>query len=144
MYLATNDIVLPTTVIGSLPRPAWYTENLGRRPFREAMVDARFREQYTDAVSSYLRDQETAGLDICTDGDCRFDTDVGGHSWFSYAPNRMAGFSGAHAYRAEGGRAGMSGRRGHILHDVLEARVMPDLVGPVGRGDMQYTPIDAS
>jgi 5-methyltetrahydropteroyltriglutamate--homocysteine methyltransferase len=138
MYRATKDIVLPTSIIGSLPRPAWYTENLGRRSFRDAMVNARYREQYTDAVSVYLRDQETAGLDICTDGDAHFDTDVGGHSWFAYAPNRMAGFDGAVAYKAKGGRAGMPSPRGHILHDVIEARVMPDLVGPVGRGELQY------
>ena len=141
MYKATEGTVLPTTVIGSLPRPAWYTENLGTRRFRVAMVNARFREQYIDAVSAYLRDQETAGLDICTDGDCRFDEDVGGHSWFSYAPNHMEGFSGARAYRHAGGRAGMAAPRGHILHDVLEARIMPDLVGPVGRGDLQYTSV---
>lgn len=120
MYKSTHGIVLPTTVIGSLPRPIWYTENLGNRNFREAMVDARYREQYTDAVSSYLRDQETAGLDICTDGDARFDTDVGGHSWFSYAPLRMDGFSGFKPYKVKGGRAGMPSGRGHILHDVLE------------------------
>jgi 5-methyltetrahydropteroyltriglutamate--homocysteine methyltransferase len=138
MYRATKDIVLPTSIIGSLPRPAWYTENLGRRSFRDAMVNARYREQYTDAVSVYLRDQETAGLDICTDGDAHFDTDVGGHSWFAYAPNRMAGFAGAVAYKAKGGRAGMPSPRGHILHDVIEARVMPDLVGPVSRGELQY------
>ena len=29
--------------------------------------------------------------------------------------------------------------RGHILHDYLEARVLPVIVGPVGRGDLQYT-----
>jgi 5-methyltetrahydropteroyltriglutamate--homocysteine methyltransferase len=141
MYRATEGIVLPTTVIGSLPRPAWYTENLGTRRFREAMVNARFREQYVDAVSVHLRDQETAGLDICTDGDARFDDDVGGHSWFSYAPNHMDGFAGTRAYRHAGGRAGLATQRGHILHDVLEARNMPDLVGPVGRGDLQYTAI---
>ncbi|MCH7551591.1 MAG: hypothetical protein IIA35_07840, partial [Proteobacteria bacterium] len=105
------------------------------------MVNARFREQYTDAVSVYLRDQETAGLDICTDGDARFDEDVGGHSWFSYAANHMDGFSGEYAYRPEGGRAGIPNTRGEILHEVLEARVMPDLVGPVGRGNLQYTSI---
>ena len=71
MYKATDGIVLPTSIIGSLPRPHWYTENLGARDFRTAMVDARFREQYTDAVSAYIRDQETAGLDIFTDGDAR-------------------------------------------------------------------------
>jgi 5-methyltetrahydropteroyltriglutamate--homocysteine methyltransferase len=141
MYTATAGIVLPTTIIGSLPRPGWYTENLGKRPFREAMVDRNYREQYLDAASSFLRDQEVAGLDILTDGDCRFDADVGGHNWFSYAPLRMDGFSGSFAYRKEGGRAGLPHPRGHILHDILEARVMPDLTGPVGRGTLQYTPV---
>ena len=28
--------------------------------------------------------------------------------------------------------------RGHILHDFLEARVFPRIVGPVGRGRLQY------
>jgi 5-methyltetrahydropteroyltriglutamate--homocysteine methyltransferase len=31
--------------------------------------------------------------------------------------------------------------RGHILHDFLEARVFPRIVGPVGRGRLQYTPM---
>jgi 5-methyltetrahydropteroyltriglutamate--homocysteine methyltransferase len=141
MYTATAGIVLPTTIIGSLPRPSWYTENLGQRDFREAMVDRFYREQYLDAASAFLRDQETAGLDIVTDGDCRFDADVGGHNWFSYPAIRMAGFAGAEPYRTQGGRAGLPQKRGHILHDILEARVMPDLVGPVGRGTLQYTAI---
>ena len=38
-------------------------------------MNARYREQYEDAVSVHLRDQETAGLDICTDGDAHFDDD---------------------------------------------------------------------
>ena len=141
MYIATAEVKLPTTIIGSLPRPSWYTENLGRRAFREAMVDRNYREQYIDAASSYIRDQEVAGLDIVTDGDCRFDADVGGHNWFSYAPLHMEGFEGAYAYRKEGGRAGFVHPRGHILHDILEARIMPDLVEPVGRGTLQYTSI---
>ena len=140
MYKATAGIVLPTTIIGSLPRPGWYTQNLGHREFREAMVERTYREQYLDAVSTYLRDQEVAGLDIVTDGDCRFDADVAGHNWFSYAPLRMSGFDGANFYRA-GGKAGFPHKPGHILHDVLETRVMPDLVGPVGRGKLQYTAI---
>jgi 5-methyltetrahydropteroyltriglutamate--homocysteine methyltransferase len=140
MYTATAGVVLPTTIIGSLPRPAWYTQNLGRREFREAMVDRTYREQYLDAVSTYLRDQEVAGLDIVTDGDCRFDADVAGHNWFSYAPLRMSGFSGANFYRA-GGKAGFPHKPGNILHDVLETRMMPDLTGPVGRGTLQYTAV---
>ncbi|HZQ73770.1 MAG TPA: cobalamin-independent methionine synthase II family protein [Burkholderiales bacterium] len=140
MYTATAELKLPTTIIGSLPRPSWYTQNLGRREFREAMVDRAYREQYLDAVSTYLRDQEVAGLDIVTDGDCRFDADVAGHNWFSYAPLRMSGFSGTSYYRA-GGKAGFPHKPGHILHDVLETRMMPDLTGPVGRGTLQYTEV---
>jgi 5-methyltetrahydropteroyltriglutamate--homocysteine methyltransferase len=140
MFIATANVVLPTTIIGSLPRPSWYTQNLGRREFREAMIDRAYREQYLDACSTYLRDQEVAGLDILTDGDCRFDADVAGHNWFSYAPLRMSGFSGAAFYKA-GGKAGFPHKPGHILHDVLETRMMPELTGPVGRGTLQYTAV---
>jgi 5-methyltetrahydropteroyltriglutamate--homocysteine methyltransferase len=141
MYTATANIVLPTTIIGSLPRPSWYTQNLAGRDFREAMVDRTYREQYLDAVSVYMRDQEVAGLDIVTDGDCRFDADVAGHNWFSYAPLHMDGFSGMRPYRVKGGLAGIPNKPGHILHDVLETRLMPDLTGAVGRGNLHYTPI---
>src|SRR6185503_783238 len=91
MFRATKDIILPTTITGSLPRPSWYTENLGTRHFLEAMVSRRFREQYEDAVTCFIRDQELAGLDIVTDGDAHFDDDVGGQSWTAYPPNHMAG-----------------------------------------------------
>lgn len=138
MAKATDGKLLPTTIIGSLPRPSWYTENLGPRSFLEALVNSRFREQYTDALSVYLREQEAAGLDICTDGDCRFDQDVGGQSWTSYPPRHMSGFEHDHPRLARAGAGGIAFPRGHILHDYLEARVMPKIVGPVGRGEMQY------
>ena len=32
MFTATKEKILPTTITGSIPRPTWYTENLGR-PF---------------------------------------------------------------------------------------------------------------
>jgi 5-methyltetrahydropteroyltriglutamate--homocysteine methyltransferase len=137
MYRATDGLVMPTTVTGSLPRPAWFTENLGRRSFIEAMVNSGFREQYTDAVSAYIRDQETAGLDICTDGDARFDTLVGGQSWFSYPWERMAGFDSSRDEFAAVG-PGMAFARGHVLHDWMEARRAPTITGPVGRGTLQY------
>ena len=138
MLKATAGKLLPTTVTGSLPRPSWYTENLGIKSFLDAMVISRFREQYVDALSVYLREQETAGLDIVTDGDCRFDQDVGGQSWTSYPPHHMEGFDTTHPKLAKVGAGGIGFPRGHILHDYLEARVMPTLVGPVGRGEMQF------
>ena len=137
MFKATAGIMLPTSIIGSLPRPAWYTATLGRHSFLEAMVNARYREQYEDAVSVHLRAQETAGLDICTDGDAHYDEEVGGMSWQSYPLTHMSGFEATSqpmVYKI--GAVGFP--RGHILHDFLEARVFPRIVGPVGRGNLQY------
>src|SRR6476646_9292010 len=133
MLKATAGKLLPTTVTGSLPRPSWYTENLGLKSFLDAMVISRFREQYVDALSVYLREQEVAGLDIVTDGDCRFDQDVGGQSWTSYPTNPRSGFDSQPPQRASVGGGGIACPRGHILHDYLEARVMPKIVGPLGR-----------
>jgi 5-methyltetrahydropteroyltriglutamate--homocysteine methyltransferase len=140
MLVATADIKLPTAIVGSLPRPSWYTENLGMRTFHEAMVNARYREQYTDALSCYLTEQENAGLDILTDGDCRFDTEVGGQSWTSYPANRLAGFdrNDMRPIAASAGKSLIWFPRGHILHDYLEARMLPAITGPIGRGDLQY------
>ncbi|HWP27590.1 MAG TPA: cobalamin-independent methionine synthase II family protein [Xanthobacteraceae bacterium] len=139
MYRATKDIILPTTITGSLPRPSWYTENLGTRHFLEAMVTRRFREQYEDAVTCFIRDQELAGLDILTDGDAHFDDDVGGQSWTAYPPNHMSGLTVGHPVPTPAGRGGIWFPRGHILHDYLESRVMPVITGPIGRGNLQYT-----
>jgi 5-methyltetrahydropteroyltriglutamate--homocysteine methyltransferase len=137
MFKASADVVLPTSIIGSLPRPAWYTATLGTQSFLEAMVNSRYREQYEDAVSAFLRAQETAGVDICTDGDAHYDEQVGGMSWQSYPLTRMAGFAAVpepSVYRV----GAVAYPRGHILHDFLEARVFPRIVGPVGPGNLQY------
>ena len=136
MFKTTREMTLPTTITGSLPRPAWYTENLGARPFRDAMADARYREQYTDAVGANIRDQERAGLDIVTDGDARFDTDVGGMSWFQYPARRFGGLSGGDYYKARKGYGGAA--KGDIIFEVMESRVMPRCAGPLTRGPLQY------
>ena len=138
MLRATKDLKLPTTITGSLPRPAWYTENLGARTFLDAMVTNQFRDQYTDTVMIYLKQQELAGLDIVTDGDAHFDADVGGQSWTSYPPRHMKGFDRANPRPTPAGKGGLAFPPGHILHDYLEARVMPSIIGPVTRGDLQY------
>jgi 5-methyltetrahydropteroyltriglutamate--homocysteine methyltransferase len=137
MLRATANKLLPTTITGSLPRPSWYTENLGLKNFLTAMVETRFREQYEDTLAVYFNEQTIAGLDIVTDGDARFTQDIGGQSWTSYPPFHMAGFDGVPKMAPIGG-GGIGFPRGHILHDYIEARLMPSIVGPVGRGNMQY------
>src|SRR5262245_12063324 len=73
----TRDMVLPTTITGSYPRPLWFDRSLAGRSFKSALGDSLFREQYLDAVASIIAEQEAAGLDIVTDGDSRFDLTVG-------------------------------------------------------------------
>jgi 5-methyltetrahydropteroyltriglutamate--homocysteine methyltransferase len=132
---ATRDRLLPTTITGSYPRPHWFTEELRGRPFKDALGDSRFREQYLDAVACLTREQEMAGLDIVTDGDSRFDLTVGGKSWFFYVIERLRGITG-HVDRAQGG--GWRGLRpGHILHEVMEA-YQPAVVG----GDVTGATLD--
>ncbi len=137
MFKASANVVLPTSIIGSLPRPSWYNAVLGTQSFLEAMVNSRYREQYEDAVAVFLRAQETAGLDICTDGDAHYDEQVAGMSWQSYPLTHMAGFAST-PEPAVYNVAQAAYPRGHILHDFLEARVFPRIVGPLGRGNLQY------
>jgi 5-methyltetrahydropteroyltriglutamate--homocysteine methyltransferase len=137
MYQGTRDLQLPTTITGSLPRPTWYTEQIGHRAFRDAIADARFREQYTDAVGTFIRDQERAGLDLVTDGDARFDVDVGGMSWLQYPARRLTGLSGGDYPKVKAGYGGT--RKGDIIFEVMESRVMPRATGKIGRGALQYT-----
>src|SRR4029077_6340630 len=84
----TRDMILPTTITGSYPRPLWFDRNLDGRSFKAALGDSLFREQYVDAGASIIGEQEAAGLDIVTDGDSRFDLTVGGKSWFFYPIER--------------------------------------------------------
>jgi 5-methyltetrahydropteroyltriglutamate--homocysteine methyltransferase len=137
MFTVSKDHPLLTTITGSLPRPHWFVANLQGRPFSLAMTDIAFREQYTDAVASYLSDQTRAGLDLLTDGDARCDCDVGGRSWFAYASERLEGLTGHHV-----GRGGTASSRdkaaGDIMFEVLETRVLPHVTGPVRRGPLEY------
>jgi 5-methyltetrahydropteroyltriglutamate--homocysteine methyltransferase len=136
MLDATRDLVLPTTITGSFPRPAWFTETLRGRAFKDALGDSTFREQYLDAVSCLIRDQERAGLHIVTDGDARFDLTVGGKSWFYYPIERLLGITGHVDRTTAGGWSAI--RPGHILHEVMEA-YQPAIVGQkVGAGPLDY------
>jgi 5-methyltetrahydropteroyltriglutamate--homocysteine methyltransferase len=90
-FTATKDLMLPTTVTGSWPRPRWYTENLWARPLDTAMMNPWFREQFSDAHAIVVVDQERCGLDILTTGDYHLDEDVAGRSWHHYPLQRWKG-----------------------------------------------------
>jgi 5-methyltetrahydropteroyltriglutamate--homocysteine methyltransferase len=138
MIGVTKDMLLPTAIVGSIPRPVWYTDSLHGRSFKQALSDRSFREQYIDAVGAYIHDQTSAGLDIVTDGDARFDNDVGGRGWFFYPLERLGGFAG-HNDVVE--RWTTYVQPGRILWELMEAYQQPTLVDTVTAGPWQYTEI---
>ncbi|MGI9556943.1 MAG: cobalamin-independent methionine synthase II family protein [Solirubrobacterales bacterium] len=93
MFTATKDKVLPTTVTGSWPRPAWYDSNTGGERFAHCMTDIEYRESFSDATSCVISDQERAGLDILTNGDYHLDPEFAGRSWLHYPLDRIGGLS---------------------------------------------------
>jgi methionine synthase II (cobalamin-independent) len=87
------DTVLPTTMVGSYPRPHWFKHQLLGRDVRVAFKEVAHEEAYTDAVAAVIRDQEEAGLDIVTDGNMWYDDYVGvigSFCWYLY--ERIPGF----------------------------------------------------
>ena len=120
MLTVTRDMILPTTVTGSYPRPLWFDRSLDGRSFKSALGDSLFREQYLDAVAGIIAEQEAAGLDIVTDGDSRFDLTVGGKSWFFYPIERLGGIEG-HRDTSRGWMSRHGLRPGKILWEVQEA-----------------------
>jgi len=120
MLRITRDQKLTTAITGSYPRPLWYDVSLRGQSFKTALGDSLFREQYLDAVAAVINAQESAGLDIVTDGDSRFDLAVGGKSWFFYPIERLGGIEG-HRDTSRGWMSRHGLRPGKILWEVQEA-----------------------
>ena len=60
--------MLETSIVGSLPKPAWLAApNMLRAPWRLDGVE--LREAHRDAIRLAILDQEDAGLDVVTDGE---------------------------------------------------------------------------
>ena len=140
MLTVTRDMMLPTAITGSYPRPLWFNANLDGRSFKTMMGDSLFREQYLDAVAAIINAQEAAGLDIVTDGDSRFDLAVGGKSWFFYPIERLTGITG-HRDTSPGWSKRPGIRPGKILYEVAEAYQPGVVTGKLGRGPLEYAAI---
>src|SRR5690349_10945791 len=86
--------VLPTTMVGSYPRPLWFTQQLAGKDVLEAFKVAAHAEAFHDATRVVIKDQEDAGLDILTDGQMWFDDyHMGIGSFLWYWLERTHGFS---------------------------------------------------
>ncbi len=90
------DTILPTTMVGSYPRPHWFNYQLLGRDVRVAFKHVDHAEAYEDATQVVIQDQEDAGLDIVTDGQMSYDDYVGvigSFCWYMY--ERIPGFDQA-------------------------------------------------
>jgi 5-methyltetrahydropteroyltriglutamate--homocysteine methyltransferase len=136
MYTATKDLLIPTTVTGSWPRPRWYTARLAGRSLTTCMKDVVFREQLGDALASLLDEQERAGLDILTHGDYFHDEDLGGHSWHRYPLERWRGLEGDYLPGPQLATELLEDKApGTILHELFSGWAWPRVTGRVERDD---------
>jgi 5-methyltetrahydropteroyltriglutamate--homocysteine methyltransferase len=127
------ETLLPTTMVGSYPRPHWFKHQLLGRDIRVAFKEVQHEEAYDDAVATVIRDQEEAGLDIVTDGNMWYDDYVGvigSFCWYMY--ERIPGFEHAREPHPSGVDAEPSQGK-EILDDwggVINS-------GPVSRGPLR-------
>jgi 5-methyltetrahydropteroyltriglutamate--homocysteine methyltransferase len=139
LLTVTKDLVLPTTVAGSWPRPVWYTENLAGRPLSSALNDLTFREQFIDANASVVGEQEFAGLDILPNGDYHMDADFAGRSWHSYALERLGGVSPLDLERTSEAFAAPNGT---WVSEIMGGWRFPGVVDKIGPGTpLEYAKI---
>jgi len=69
MRIGSQDVLLPTAMVGNYPNPRWYDGSaFATYPKGEFVYDAISREAFEDAIGAIVHDQESAGIDIISDG----------------------------------------------------------------------------
>lgn len=141
MLTATENLVLPTTVTGSWPRPSWFDASMWGRSLDTCMLDVRFREKYKDALAVVINDEERAGLDILTHGDLHCDDDLAGRSWHHYPLQRFAGFEGDHLQSEETRSPWLRYPPGTLLNEIYTGWRWPRVVGKIEHRSLDYAKI---
>ena len=129
------DTILPTTMVGSYPRPRWFTHQLLGRDIRVAFKHVDHAEAFADATAMCIRDQEEAGLDIVTDGQMCFDDYVGvigSFCWYMY--ERIPGFEPAKEEHPSAVGVAAGGR-------TKEVALLSDWGGVINSGPVRPGPI---
>jgi methionine synthase II (cobalamin-independent) len=128
-----TDTILPTTMVGSYPRPHWFNYQLLGRDVRVAFKHVDHQEAYEDATEVVIGDQEEAGLDFVTDGQMYFDDYVGvigSFCWYMY--ERIPGFE--HAKEENPAAVGATERG-------VGLTLLSDWGGVINSGPVEHGPI---
>ena len=93
MQIADQDILLPTMMVGNYPKPRWFTgQPWSEIPPGRYAADSISFEAFSDAILAIVHDQDSAGLDVISDG-----LMVSGDSPYAaklyYLTERIAGFT---------------------------------------------------
>jgi 5-methyltetrahydropteroyltriglutamate--homocysteine methyltransferase len=127
------DTLLPTTMVGSYPRPEWYKYQLLGKDVRVAFKHVGHAEAYEDATRAVIMDQQDAGIDIVTDGQMSYDDYVGvigSFCWYMY--ERIPGFEAAkEPHPSEVGAA----------ERTKEVELLSDWGGVINSGPVKHGPI---
>jgi 5-methyltetrahydropteroyltriglutamate--homocysteine methyltransferase len=119
-------------MVGSYPRPSWFTHQLDGRDIRVAFKSLRHEEAFRDAVRAVIDDQERAGLDVCTDGQMWFDDyamGIGAFFWYWF--ERIPGFGREKLEHPA--RAQVRGKDAFVLDESGGVAVR----GPIERGPVR-------
>jgi 5-methyltetrahydropteroyltriglutamate--homocysteine methyltransferase len=137
----TKDLILPSTVTGSWPRPRWFDVSMWAKPLDTCMLDIRFREKFQDALAVVISDEERAGLDILTHGDFHCDEDFAGRSWHHYPIQRWTGFEGDYLQSEETRSPWLRYPPGTLLNEIYTAWRWPRVTGKIEHRPLDYAKI---
>jgi len=141
VFTVTADLMLPSTVTGSWPRPRWMDVSMWGRPLDTCMMDVRFREKFQDAMAVVISDQERTGLDILTHGDLHCDEDMAGRAWHHYPLQRWTGLEGDHLQPQETRAAFLKYPPGTLLHEIYTGWRWPRVVDKIEARPLDYPKI---
>jgi len=121
-------VLLPTTMVGSWPRPLWMRGGVIRESVEGLdYLDMHQRSLYEGAVRLCVKDQELAGLDLVTDGNQYFQGETPYDKiQMLLVPLRLQGFR---AYGPPGAVAGME----HYFRPMVAEKIrwVRPIFGPV-------------
>src|SRR5229473_1300761 len=138
MFTATADLILPSTVTGSFPRPRWFDTSMLGRPLDTCMLDVHFREKFQDALAVVISDQERAGLDVLTHGDFHVDEDLAGRAWHHYPLQRWGGFEGDYLQPEETTAPWLHYPPGTLLNEIYTGWRWPHVVDNIEHRPLHY------
>lgn len=68
MRIRNQEIIFPTTMVGSYPRPNWMSGKVFGEFDEPDYINYRTKEDYEQAVRLCVDDQIRAGIDVICDG----------------------------------------------------------------------------